>query len=1043
MAFDRKTLLASTIIAGLAVFAPSMVMAQTPPAQSQQEEDEQEDATDVGEVVITGSRIRRNEFTSSQPIQVITSEQSTLEGLADTSEILQSSTAANTATQINNFFTGFVTTGGPGVNTVSLRGLGAQRTLVLLNGRRAGPAGVRGTVGPTDLNTIPSSLIERVEILTDGASSIYGSDAVAGVINIITKTNVDGGMLEAYASVPFDGGGEEYRASGSYGNTFDRGYLSGGFDYYERKELLFGERDHFDCPQDRVFADPDLLIRRDVLENGEYKCDFTLNSIIRTQLAGSAGPVAPMNRRDGDFVFNSGAVQGGGFVNCDAPGFQQVAGGFNSGATPGPDCSITASPTAVRRAAYSVYPLYNDRYASRTAISPVTRYSLTAMGGYDLTPNIELFGELLLNRRESEQRSWRQLFPTVSPRHSENPFGGPFNGMGNTFNGGYYATPVALVNSNNDQKVDYARGVIGLRGDVDFGGKAWDWELTAQYSKSDGDYGGNFFYNDRVEATAGYYALFGRDATGNFRDLDGDGDIDAADTAPRPFGAVNGNCDAAILISATACPTGGIDWFTEDFVVNGALPADQMAFLQGYEVGNTTYVHQYVEGVISGDLFTLPAGVVGAALGFHMRKEEIDDTPGPEQIRGNLWGSTSAGRTAGSDTVKEVFAEFEIPLLRSLPLAESLSINLSGRHSDYDSYGKNSTYKVGLNWRITPEFRIRASNGTSFRAPALYELYLANQTSFLGQASVDPCRNWGTSTNTVLQTNCAADGVPSTYNDPGSSALIIAGGGAGILEPETAEATSVGLIWTPSFVDLSVALDYFNVEVDDEVAQFGAANILSTCYNSEDFPNDPLCTLFTRDRDPASARYNQILTVNNSYVNIAKQNSKGLDLNVRYAREFSFMDMTINARVSHILDWTRQVFNASTPTVLNSRVGSPETVGELSFRFERGDWTVFYGVDYVGEADNDPFFAVPGNATTFLGEPVFVERGVDAYLNHTISVRRRFDKWTVHAGIQNVFDENPPYFGLSSGSSVIGNTPLVSQYDWTGRTGFINISRSF
>ncbi|MDZ4375222.1 MAG: TonB-dependent receptor plug domain-containing protein, partial [Phenylobacterium sp.] len=357
--------MASTIIAGLAVFAPTMVMAQTQPAQTQQQEDEE--AAEIDEVVVTGSRIRRNEFTSSQPIQVITSEQATLEGLADTSEILQSSTAANTATQINNFFTGFVTTGGPGVNTVSLRGLGAQRTLVLINGRRVGPAGVRGTVGPTDLNTIPSSLIERAEILTDGASSIYGSDAVAGVINIITKTNLDGGFIGAYASMPLEGGGEEVQVSASYGNTFDRGYLSVGADYYERSELLFGDREHFDCPQDRVYSDPQLMHRIDVLEDGEYKCDFVLNSIMRTQLAGSIGPVLAANRRDGDFVFNSAAVQGGGFTGCDAPGFQHVAGGFNSGATPGPDCSITASPTAVRRAAYSVYPLYNDRYASRTA----------------------------------------------------------------------------------------------------------------------------------------------------------------------------------------------------------------------------------------------------------------------------------------------------------------------------------------------------------------------------------------------------------------------------------------------------------------------------------------------------------------------------------------------------------------------------------------------------------------------------------------------------------------------------------------------------
>ena len=288
--------------------------------------------------------------------------------------------------------------------------------------------------------------------------------------------------------------------------------------------------------------------------------------------------------------------------------------------------------------------------------------------------------------------------------------------------------------------------------------------------------------------------------------------------------------------------------------------------------------------------------------------------------------------------------------------------------------------------------------------------------------------------------------MPDNYNTPGSSATVITGGGVGILEPETADALSVGLIWTPSFVDLSIALDYYEIEIEGQVAQFGAANIISGCYNSENFPNEALCTLFTRDQNQASPTANQILTVNDSYVNISNQFNKGLDLNVRYTKEFSFMDLTATARVSHILDWTQQVFNTSAPTILNSRVGSPETVGQFSLRADRGDWTAFYSVDYVGESDNQPFFTAAANAngaTTVLGEPVFVERGTDPYLTHTVSLRKRFDKWTFQAGIQNIFNENPPKFGVSSGSTLIGNTALASQYDWNGRSGFVTVSRTF
>ncbi|MDO9587523.1 MAG: TonB-dependent receptor, partial [Brevundimonas sp.] len=147
-----------------------------------------------------------------------------------------------------------------------------------------------------------------------------------------------------------------------------------------------------------------------------------------------------------------------------------------------------------------------------------------------------------------------------------------------------------------------------------------------------------------------------------------------------------------------------------------------------------------------------------------------------------------------------------------------------------------------------------------------------------------------------------------------------------------------------------------------------------------------------------------------------------------------------------ILDWTQQVFTASTPTVLNSRIGSPETVGQLSFRGDRGDWTAFYSIDFVGETNNQPFFtaaANAGGATTFLGENVFVKRSTDNYFNHTMSVRKRFDKWTFQAGIQNLFDQKPPYVGQSSGATRIGNTPLASQYDWIGRSAFASVSRSF
>ena len=199
-----------TAAAGMAV--PAMAQDAPQPAQAGSQAEPQEE-----EVVVTGSRIRRDEFTSTAPIQVITGETATLEGLIDAGEVLQSSSVAAGSFQLNGQFGGFVVEGGTGINSVSLRGLGAQRSLVLLNGRRPGPAGVRGQVGAFDLNVIPSSVIQRYEILKDGASSVYGSDAVAGVVNVITVDRIDDPIINFEINQPFEDGGESYSIDGAYG----------------------------------------------------------------------------------------------------------------------------------------------------------------------------------------------------------------------------------------------------------------------------------------------------------------------------------------------------------------------------------------------------------------------------------------------------------------------------------------------------------------------------------------------------------------------------------------------------------------------------------------------------------------------------------------------------------------------------------------------------------------------------------------------------------------------------------------------------------
>lgn len=1023
MAFDKKILLATTFIAGFAMAAPALAQTTTQPPAQQPADD---NATQVGAVVITGSRIRRNEFTSSAPIQVITGEQATLEGLVDTAELLQQSSIASGSYQLNNQLTGFVTEGGGNINSVSLRGLGAQRTLVLLNGRRAGPAGTRGQVQAVDLNVIPQSLIERVEILKDGASSIYGSDAIAGVVNIITRTNLDGLEASAYINRSFDGGGDVQRYNIGWGSTFDRGYIQAGFDYYRQDPLRRADRDDTACAADYLF-DATTMQRVDFTDQatGQYVC----YNLFAQALRANPGPGTM------DLIYMRPGINYG---NASTGNNSTVAGMAREGRAGFPQTFTYRQDQ---------HPFF-DR---ATIISPVDRWTFTATAGYDITPNIEAYGEFLYNLRISEQDGVRQFFPTVAtniPGAQRPDTGTPF--LGATL------LPIIPKTSDSDQEINYYRFVGGLRGTLPtamsfLGG--WDWDIYAQIARSDGEYRGEFIYADRVAAVTG---------------------VNVAVTAltgglPCYQGPLITN------VSGYSCSQlpGGVPW-TSERIIRGNFNDAERAFLFGVETGTTTYDHQYIEGSIAGDLFNLPAGPVGAALGFQVRREEIDDNPGFNARNANLWGSTAAGRTAGEDTVREVFGEFEIPLVRGFTGIDELTLNLSGRWSDYDSYGSSETYKVGLNWQITPAWRIRATQGTSFRAPALYELFLANQTSFLGQTAIDPCLQYEQSSNGVLQANCAAAGVPTGYTAAGtSSALIITGGGIGVLNPETAEARTLGVIWTPAFIDLSVAVDYFEIEVEDEVRTFGAANILSQCYRSTAYPGNPFCSLFTRAPATDPNRPNQIITVNNSYVNVASQTNRGIDLTVRYGHEFSFGDLTLDGQFTWQLQDEVNLLGGFVEDD-NGETTEPDFTGRLSARFDRGDWTAFWGVQFIGKTSDteafggdvfgstrysstcvrlgvqapcssyiDPNPAAGGNllsGTAVVPRQVYYKQWTEFQTYHDFSLRYRMDDWTLQAGIQNVFDERPP---AQSAGQFRQGTAALNLYDMIGRRGFVQITRRF
>jgi iron complex outermembrane receptor protein len=455
--------------------------------------------------------------------------------------------------------------------------------------------------------------------------------------------------------------------------------------------------------------------------------------------------------------------------------------------------------------------------------------------------------------------------------------------------------------------------------------------------------------------------------------------------------------------------------------------------------GKTTYKQLVFEGSASGNLFKLPAGPVGAAVGFHYRKDSINDVPGAITLAGNVWGSSTAGITKGDDLAREIFGELSVPLLKGLPFAENVELSLSGRHTKVNSYGEDDTYKIGLNWQLVPSLRLRATKGTSFRAPALFELYKNAETSFLSQRTVDPCIRWAQNLAQGLlpqyvANNCAAAGVPGAYTGAGASATITAAGGKGNLEAETSKAITYGVIWTPSFADLNVAVDYFDINVTNEITQLGAANIVNGCYRSLSFPSDPLCSLFSRNSGS-----HLITSITNNYINIAEQGNRGIDLTVRYGQELPWdTKLTVDLQSTWQLEDTTALF-AGTLVDSNGFVGDPDWTGQLNFRLTKGEWTGFWGIDMVGKASDAEDYVDRNTAgTTFYK----IHTEFTAY--HSVSLQKKFDNWELLGGVANVFNEAPPAVSLGQGNyNTVGTSVLASQYDYIGRRMFVNITARF
>ena len=1003
-------------------------------------------------IVVTGSRIKSvTPFNSPDPIAVLDPEVAKKEGRTDLASTLQGSSIAAGSTQVTAALSSnFVTNGGPGAQTIDLRGLGANRTLVLLNGRRAGPAGTRGGVSSFDLNVLPLSIVSDIQILKTGASSVYGSDAVAGVVNIFTKNKLDGLTLDLNSSVPFDSGGENFRVSGAWGKVFDRGHIMIAGDYTKTQELSRGNRSYLACPEANIFdANGD---RADLIDprTGKPHCEdlrwghvWTYNLIDNLRLDGPGGPDTGIQTTPGavqllQFQYPSGP--GAGALGIPAFGTPAYEGDF--GAPAG------WFPTGYNAASMAVQNAYHPFVAQQTIVPESDLYTAYAEGAFEISSAVEVFGEFLFNRRETYQNGWRQFwnFGYTGDLYGT---GTPATLWAPGFTGVNLLSPTGITNlSDNSQKVDYYRGVAGVRGEISSKGN-WTYDIHAQYSRSDGRYRSQQILQDAYD-------------TGYFQSASCVGT-----TTP---------------ISGKQCID--IPW-TDPYFLRGELTQAQADFLTDWEEGRTLYTQKTAEAILAGDLLTLPAGSLAVAFGGSIREDKINDTPGEITLAANAWGASASGITAGKTLTTEAFAEVNIPVIADTPFFEEVTLSAAGRVTNVkatrasdgfdDEDNGNWTYKIGLNWTVTDWLRFRGSFGTSYRAPALFEQFLADETSFVPQNRIDPCVAWGANLaagaiSQVRANNCAADGIPANYGGGGISASIISSGGLGILESETSESLVVGTILTPSLsflpdTDISIAVDYFDIKVEGEISQLGAGTILRGCYDSIAFSTEPLCNLFTRGQN-VSAPF-QIATVRDSFINVSSQRNEGIDLSVRVGQDLGSL-----GTFSLTADMTWQITDDSrllpTSPVLNENgfVGSPKWVGDFRANWSHpSGFSLFYGMNVIGAADSRELFDRgrptaggclrsfnnQGTASTADDLPIYgvycPDLDVPATFYHNISVTQEVaeGRFTITAGVSNLFDTRPPRVSVLNGNniSMLGPVVAASQYDFVGRRGFVNVSMKF
>lgn len=1064
--------LTATALASAALAFPHAAFAQ----ETQDTGDETATSEDV---VVTGSRIRQPNAESPIPVTVVTGEEFFETGQLSVGDVL------NDLPQLRSTFSQANSTrflGTRGLNLLDLRGLGTQRTLVLQNGRRHVAGDILSNAVSPDTNTIPTDLIDRVDVLTGGNSAVYGSDAVAGVVNFILKRDYDGFQIRGQGGISArkDAGNQYVSLLAGKNFAEGRGNIAINLEYAHQSDYYASGRPALAQNDAFVIVDTDATPSDDVIDRAFYRdlrsTTISLGGQVGIRYANIAG--APCGNdavgasftcsylfnRDGTLTPQTGLRVGlgpnGNFVNGNgysgregrlvalSPDLQRYSANLLARYELAPAAELFLEAKYVRTEAFGSQsgPFFaqGQTLGDNFTVAGFTDYSYFTTGAAAGNMNREgiRLDNPYLNSQARGVLTAQLLAALNSGATGVNPNTGTAF-AGTAAGQALRAASIAQVNAGTyrfsirrnfldlgirDETItrETFRVVGGLRGDFN---DDWNYELFVNY----GEHKENNVIKGNISRQR--YLLAVDSAVNGAGQIVCRSQIDA-----RYAGTDRAGNPAQLAADIAACVP--INPIGEG---NISEAARKYLTVQSSAEGKITQLN--IGGYVSGDtsgFFNLPGGPVAFSLGGEYRREtnyyDLDDYT----QAGYAFYNAIPTFTSPAFEVKEAFAEIRIPLLSDMPFFHELTVSGSARVSDYKgATGTVWAYGANAEWAPVPDLRLRGAYNRSVRAPNLSELFSSQSQNF-APAPADPCsaRNINTGSATRAA-NCAAAGRPAGYDYVYTSSLEIVSGGNPNLKAETSDSYTAGFVFTPTFVPgLTLSSDYFNITVNDVITATGTAQqILNLCYDSPTL-NNPFCGLFQRAGASGGPRGEQEFRVLEgsllqSTANFAKLKVSGIDTNLNYRKKFGWGELNVGAIWTHVLERSNYT-NPADPTfenVIVGELGDPKNQVNFNASIRFSNVTFGYQMRWIeGMYLNtyEDYNGVNGQPPQNPDYAPIVKYPAVSYHDFRLAVDAG-DRFNFYIGVDNVFDKMPPYglTGVGDGSGI---------YDVRGRyfyTGFV------